>query len=82
MTVKSEAQGAALTAASRSPVAAQLGECWAASVSLGRAQDFTIGAGFLDLVRGNQFERGESGINLFDSVGGALTPPTAFQSVS
>jgi hypothetical protein len=33
-------------------VAARLGSSWAASVSLGRAQDSTIGGGFLALVRG------------------------------
>jgi hypothetical protein len=48
-----EAQGAALTAcAAITGSPPRLGSSWAASVSLGRAQDSTIGGGFLALVGG------------------------------
>jgi hypothetical protein len=50
---ESEAQGAALTACAAITGRRPTGESrWAASVSLGRAQDSTIGGGFLALVRG------------------------------
>lgn len=52
----------------------------AASVSLGRAQDSTIDGGFL--APGRVVSASTECLHGFYAAGGAITPPTAFQSVS